>query len=503
MTQMPHDEARISNCMRQMFFAALLLPGAGMAGPFAPPGDIGLRHDVQILADAGVIDVPVTTWPLSWGDIANSFAGTNKDAELTSAESAALLRLKARIEAETLSNEWAGQLKLSGDTQPRRVRRFASSPRAEGEAGAAIERTGLRFAVRLEVTAAADPRDGKRARLDGSFAGLILGNWSVTAGEQDQWWGPGYEGSLILSNNARPVPGVLFKRNRSLRFKSKWLSWIGPWTASFFAGQLEGGRAVPEANLLGARVAFKPGRSLEIGLSRTAQWCGKGRPCGAKSFWNMLIGNDNSGEQDNLGRDEEPGNQLAGFDLRFATHLAGRPLALYGQFIGEDEAGGLPSRYLGQLGVETWGAWGEGRASYRLNLEYSDTACDFPQSSPGFDCAYNNSLYPSGYRYRGRSLGHPMDNDGQMISLSGLLVSSNDQEWGLTLRYADLNRGGAPDAGNSVAAIATRYLDVELRHSRELTLGFLDAGAGFETFEREQDGASETDARVFVQWRSR
>ena len=41
-----------------------------LASPALQPGDIGLRHDIQVLADYGVIRGPVTTWPLSWDAIA-------------------------------------------------------------------------------------------------------------------------------------------------------------------------------------------------------------------------------------------------------------------------------------------------------------------------------------------------------------------------------------------------------------------------------------------------
>jgi hypothetical protein len=39
---------------------------AVLAAPQAQPGDVGLRHDIQVLADYGAISGPVTTWPISW-----------------------------------------------------------------------------------------------------------------------------------------------------------------------------------------------------------------------------------------------------------------------------------------------------------------------------------------------------------------------------------------------------------------------------------------------------
>ena len=43
-----------------------LLATAASGAPQAQPGDVGLRHDIQVLADYGAITGPVTTWPIAW-----------------------------------------------------------------------------------------------------------------------------------------------------------------------------------------------------------------------------------------------------------------------------------------------------------------------------------------------------------------------------------------------------------------------------------------------------
>ena len=47
-------------------------PLTAAAMPLAAPGDIRLRHDLQLLNDSGVINVPLTAWPISLGDIQNA-----------------------------------------------------------------------------------------------------------------------------------------------------------------------------------------------------------------------------------------------------------------------------------------------------------------------------------------------------------------------------------------------------------------------------------------------
>ncbi len=39
------------------------------ADPIAPPGDTRLKHDLQLLNDSGVTNIPLTAWPIALGDV--------------------------------------------------------------------------------------------------------------------------------------------------------------------------------------------------------------------------------------------------------------------------------------------------------------------------------------------------------------------------------------------------------------------------------------------------
>ena len=246
------------------------------------------------------------------------------------------------------------------------LRSFADVPREEGEVSLGVQYLGERFAYRVQATGVADPDDGKEIRPDGSYAALVLGNWMVHAGYIDRWWGPGWEGSLIYGSNARPIPSITVERNYSDPVQHPWLRWIGQFRFVVTMGQLEEERTdAPNAQLFGMRATWKPHRRIEIGISRSAQWCGDGRPCDLDTFWDLLIGNDND-----QSLEEQPGNQLAGFDLRWS--LPWVPVAIYAQAIGEDEANFMPSKYIGLGGIEFWG--GVGERSWRVHVEAADTA---------------------------------------------------------------------------------------------------------------------------------
>ncbi len=80
----------------------------------------------------------------------------------------------------------------------------------------------------------------------------------------------------------------------------------------------------------------------------------------------------------------------------------------------------------------------------------------------------------------------------------------NDQEtqWHALLRYGALNRGGAPDARNSLTSTRQELASVDLVHSRMLKFGRIEIGLGFERTDDEVSGETSNDGRAFLQWRS-
>jgi hypothetical protein len=385
-------------------------------------------------------------------------------------------------------------IEIAGAAEPRQLRTFVASPRDEGELVVGANWLSERFAARVKITGVADPDDDQDVRFDGSYVGVNVGNFMISAGYLERWWGPGWDGSLILGSNARPIPSVTVERNYTDAFKSRWLSWIGPWRASLAVGQLEGSRvAVPDAKFFAARINFKPRPWLEVGLSRSAQFCGQGQPCGWDVYQDLLIGQSNL--DDPLRRD--PGNQLAGYDLRIRSPWKRLPLTFYGQMIGEDAAGALPSKFMGLFGLETWGHSGLG--SWRAHLEFSDNTCTFSRQNPQFNCAYRSGQYPQGYLFRGRGIGHTLDSDSRMLSVGALLVRPAGETWAVALRRADLNRGGAADAVHAWSPVPADLTNVDLDYSRSFAWGRLQVGLSFD--DNESPSADGSQARGFVSWR--
>lgn len=473
--------------------------GAHAANQWLPPGDISLRHDIQLLSDAGIVKGPVTSWPLAWGPLLADLAAVDPDRALPPSVAMALTRVRDRADGATRSRELQYRLRLAAAENPGRLRGYADTPRDSGEAELGLSWFGDRVSLELNAQAVASPADDRELRADGSILGIAVGNFSVAASTMDRWWGPGWDSSLILSTNARPIPALTIDRVFTRPFRSRWLRWLGPWDLSVLFGQMESARSVPDTRFFGLRANFRPLPSLEIGLSRTAQWCGAGRPCDAETFFNLLIGQDNRGG-DGIDVQNEPGNQLAGVDLRWSASLFDVPFAAYAQFIGEDEAGGFPSRYLVQAGIDTHGVWNDAM-SWRLFAELAGTSCDFIKRDI-FNCGYNHSIYQTGYRYRGYAVGHTADNDARLVS-AGLVVSDVEgHSWWAVARAGDLNRGGPPDPHQSVTATPQDLLSLDIHHSRRVRYGAIEIGAGVELIDDAATGRSTTEGRFFIQWRS-
>jgi hypothetical protein len=469
----------------------LACSASAYADPWLAPGDEGLRSDIQLLADADILRGPVTTWPMSWPDIARDALGASVSG-LDEATAAALMRVQ-RLARAAASNGYAGAgIRASAAREPTTLRGFADTPREEGEVALRASWLGDHVAVNLQAAAVADPDDGKQFRPDGSYLGVNVGNFMISAGFMERWWGPGWDGSLILSTNARPIPSLTLERNYTDPFKTRLLSWIGPWRASIAVGEAEShGVPLPNVRFLAARVNFKPRPWLEFGLTRTAQWCGGDRQCGWSTFTDLLLGRDNQVEN-GAATEEQPGNQLAGYDARLRSPWKALPAAIYAQWIGEDEAGGLPSKFIGLIGLETWATIPFG--VLRVRAEFTDTTCNFTRESPQYGCAYRNSIYPQGYTYRGRIIGHSMDNDSRMYSVGVVLTRPDGDVLSLIVRRVDLNRDGGVHA---ISDVPLDLDNVELRYSRLFGIGKIVVGVGYD---RGAPTESSTELRGNVTW---
>lgn len=442
-----------------MLYIGMAIP-AVTAAPWMDPGDSRLRHHIQVLADAALIRVPVNTWPLMWSGVMNEL-GLIRGKVLTPAQRRAVAYISQSFDRQTNTLNHHVSASVAEQIDP--VQGFATPRRGEQSVTLGSEYLADTWAGRLQVSWVDDPIDNKRYRYDGSYIAALLGNWAVSVGALDRWWGPGRETALIWSNNTRPIPGVSIQRNNSAPFNTWLLRWLGPWQLVVFAGKLEEERFVPNTTLLGMRINFRPASWLELGLSRTAQWGGDGRPQSWDSFFDAVVGKENYASED-AELAQQPGNQLAGIDWRASWAKNAATFSFYGELIGEDEAGFLPSRRIVTLGLDgAFSAWG---SDFRVYLEASDTASERRYATARYDYTYEHAAYRSGYRYRGRAIGASIDNDTRAHHLG--LQWYPDARQSVTIKLAELdfrpNARGTDSVTNTGSAGYSVSLDYRYDH---------------------------------------
>ncbi|MDM1772060.1 capsule assembly Wzi family protein [Acinetobacter indicus] len=368
--------------------------------------DQNLRTDLNWLNQQGVIQISTSTWPMSGDEIQRALSQAKistpvqqkvVDAVLTHLNADNQL-LKAALFAET-DSKYLPQA-------------FGDQEKSQYQAGLELNAGGSQWDARLRVNAEKDPQidHDQDVNVEGSYiAGKLWNQWLI-AGQIPTYWGPGHEGSLIRGDASRPVYGITAQRAEQTAFSSKWLSWIGPWQYQAFAGQLDNYDAVPDAKLIGLRVTAQPLPYLELGASRAIQWGGEGRPESLSSLWDAFVGN-----KDNGGTGEpDPSNQIAGFDARLNLQpLVQMPLGVYAQYVGEDEAGGLPAKKMYLAGVDYSSSYQN--MPYQLYSEWADTRTNGKAQG----ISYNHTNYKDGFYQHGYPLAHAMGGDGQMISVGG------------------------------------------------------------------------------------
>jgi hypothetical protein len=300
------------------------------------------------------------------------------------------------------------------------------------------------------------------------------------------------------------VPTLSLDRAVSDPFETKWLRWLGPWRLTTFMGYMEGDRQdVNHPLLFGMRISARPLPGLEISVDRTAQWCGEGRSCTWSDFWNLWSGNDNAGE--NVDPEDEPGNQLAGWDIRWASPIGDWNYALYNQHTGETIDNKIPRPYrsLDIAGIETWGSGDDG-SSWRAVLEWANTRCGGTENGQKlWDCAYNNTIFDvEGYRSKGRPLGHAMDGDGNTFGARYVRVDASATTLTVLARYSEINQGGTfPDTLHSVAPGPEDWWSLDVSYRRLFGNGWIEASLGGDYRDREWNETSAFLPRFSVSWR--
>ncbi len=422
-----------------------------VATPWLDTQDNYLRQSLQSLAQAGLLTGPVNTYPIMWKNIA---------LDLNRIDSAALspdLQFAvAHLRSALTSNRQSQQsgLKLKANSANSNHQHFGETYFEDAALSLFQEIQSDSVAGRLQVNhrALSNNNTEQASTLDGSYLALIRGNWVLQVDQAAVWWGPGQQSSLLLSNNARPMPSIRLTRHGWQADQRSWLRWLGPWSATTFLGYGQHNSVVPQTRYWGGRLTLRPVPAVELGASRVIQWGGQGRSNGFSTLWD-LVSYDK--------RDEIPADQRAAVDAAWHLQLAGFPLTLYTELADDDNQSGAPDELLQLWGVRSY--FGESAGIHTINLEYSDTYLKCADQLDARECAYQGGLYPDGYRRYGRIIGSGYGADAEVLSSAYHYQTTAGISWSAQLTLARYYQ----------AAVSDTSWQLKLEHRRGLFDGLL------------------------------
>lgn len=280
---------------------------------------------------------------------------------------------------------------------------------------------------------------GEEAQVDllKGYAKVSPWNVEIEAGRDSMWWGQGYHGSLIMTNNAWPIDMVKVS-NPSPTLLPWYFRYLGPFKYTFFLSQLQDFRVLttpPDAREIftdvgfaGYRFQIKPLPYLELGAATTFIFGGEGRPGLTWDDIVRIIGFQSS-------RPAKGANQIAQIDMRVQLPFLW-DAEFYGEFGGEDSGSTRVEEFLFRdigyvLGLYFPRITPDGRADFRL--EYANNAFEKDEEHRGF--WYGHSLYRSGYTHNEMIMGHHMGPDAEDLFARVSYYIRDDLRVGLDYDY--------------------------------------------------------------------
>jgi hypothetical protein len=426
--------AVLTLCMVANFHAQAQTQGRASVS-YSP--DWRIRHHLQILADRAGLPIPISHWPQPLDAVWRAVDGLSEE---RLADDALILAWQSVLQDLRLRQSQPAvraHLRTRAESMPGFDESYVPGSRLALTSGESQWQAGrfslaLRLGARLEESpnALQSSFDGWAA--EGRYqmwpddSALVLGwnGWNLKAFSQRNWWGPGWQSSLVNGHNSPAWIGVGVQRGDSQPSEHSWLHRLGPWNFDLFVAQARDPLTVtgqPSGFLFsGMRLSVRPWPWLEAGFSRGMQAGGAGRPSGLRNFAKSFLGKEVNKNPDDAFEDSS--GQIAGYDFRFRCPVAMGACAIYTQWMGEDAAGDppLPYKFMSLWGAET--VIDQGRQ--RLFAEYADTHMNsLPWESPPSP-GYVNGVYSQGYTNGARWIGSAQGAGSRVLTLGWMNVST-------------------------------------------------------------------------------
>jgi len=432
------------------------------ASPWAEVGDNQLRSDIELLEAWGVIHDITIQWPLPWESLLQDLSSADMAAQPSSIR-AVMARVRSRAMAATDPGVtvWAS---MDATNTPALVYGFDGMGRGEGQAQLSLEGGSGIFSGRISAGAITQNFGGKpnKLMLDGTYLSARLGGVRVYAGYLDHWWGPGQISALQLSNNARPMPQIGFTRSSTQASSWPVLNLLGPWQFEFFLAKFDGPQIQSNVYYDATRLTVNPFPGLEIGISKTEQFCGQGHPC--VPLRDYFTNFDFSTHPNNV-------NGEGSIEIKYAGKVSAVPFQVYAQMMNEDYSWTTSSGSSYLIGSSIF--LPVNGHPLKLTAEYANTIATktpFGFGSHIYGYTYTDTQFPDGMHYRGRTLGFSLDTDSTLLSLQGSMSDDDGRFYELAFHHATIGNHHSPPGINSVSYTPVIVNMAEARVSLPFTL---------------------------------
>jgi len=114
---------------------------------------------------------------------------------------------------------------------------------------------------------------GGRARFVNGEAVLGLGNFALSFGKEEMWWGISRFGALSQGNNGQAFTAIRFQNLKPGHLPG-FLRYLGPLRFQIFFGQLDGDRVFSRPWICGQILSFRPLPYFEFGFNRAIMFGG-------------------------------------------------------------------------------------------------------------------------------------------------------------------------------------------------------------------------------------
>ena len=249
-------------------------------------------------------------------------------------------------------------------------------------------------------------------------------NMELSVGRASMWWGPGFHGALLFTDNAFPLDVIRWNNIYPFRLPFIFRK-IGRFNAQFMASRLEESRTIPEAWVSGWRVDYTPWDFLKFGFGHVMMHGGQGvKDLGFANYWSSA-----SLVFSAAGGGTETENHIISGDAQFFIRRIDRflPIAtgakIYAEWGGEDESGNVPTNLASVIGIHVTDV---------LKIPGFDGKMEFAKLDSIW---YDHFRYTSGYTRRGSIIGHHIGGDSEELAITGIFNFPKEYEMSLTFSH--------------------------------------------------------------------